>query len=74
MATGQGIAECRKRHRDQEWLSFLRLIDRETPAGLDIHLICNSYATHRDAEVKTRIAKRKRFHLHSMPTYGFWLN
>ena len=61
------IAQCRQRHRHQEWLAFLRLIDRETPDDLDIHLVCDNYATHKHA-------KRPRFHLHCTPTYASWLN
>jgi hypothetical protein len=39
VATGKVIGECMKRHRHQEWLKFLRLIDRNTPKDLDLHLI-----------------------------------
>ena len=74
VATGKVVARCRKRHRHQEWLAFLRLIDRETPAGLDIHLVCDSYAPHKHAKVRAWLARRKRFHLHFTPTYASWLN
>ena len=46
IATGRVLAQCRKRHRHEEFLAFLRLIDREVPAELDIHLVLDNYATH----------------------------
>ena len=74
MATGKGIARCHKRHRHQEWLAFLRLIDRGTPEGLDLHLVCDNYATHKQAKVRAWVGKRPRIHLHFIPTYASWLN
>ncbi|MDE0126087.1 MAG: IS630 family transposase [Bryobacterales bacterium] len=74
VATGKVIAQCRERHRHQEWLAFLRLIGRETPKDLEVHLVCDNYATHRHAKVRAWIAKRPRFHLHFTPTYASWLN
>src|SRR5262249_50840024 len=62
------------RHRHQEWLAFLRTIDRETPSDLDIHLIADNYATHKHAEVKRWLAKHPRFHMHFTPTSSSWLN
>ena len=74
VATGRVIAKCRKRHRHQDWIAFLNLIDKETPADLDIHLILDNYATHKHPKVKAWIAKRPRYHLHFTPTYASWLN
>ena len=74
MATGQWIAPCRQRHRHQEWLAFLRLLDRETPDALAIHLVCDNYATHQRTKVRAWIATRPRVHLHFTPTYASWLN
>ena len=74
IATGRVISQCRKRHRHEEFLSFLRLIDREVPAELDIHLVLDNYATHKHAKVKQWLAARPRFHLHFTPTYASWLN
>ena len=54
VATGKVIGECMKRHRQQEWLKFLRLIDRSTPKGLDLHLIADNYATHKHPTVIPR--------------------
>ena len=68
------LSQCRKRHRHEEFLSFLRLIDREVPAELDIHLVLDNYATHKHAKVKQWLAAHPRFHLHFTPTYSSWLN
>ena len=56
VATGKVIAKCSKRHRHQEFLAFLRLIDREVPADLDVHLVTDNYATHKQAKVKAFLA------------------
>ena len=74
VATGRVLAQCRKRHRHEEFLGFLRLLDREVPAELDIHLVLDNYATHKHAKVKQWLAARPRFHLHFTPTYASWLN
>ena len=74
LATGRVLAQCRKRHRHEEFLSFLRLVDREVPAELDIHLVLDNYATHKHAKVRRWLAARPRFHLHFTPTYSSWLN
>ena len=74
VGSGKVTARCHKRHRHQEWLSFLRLIDRETPAELDLHLACDNYATHKHAKVRAWVAKNPRIHLHFTPTYASWLN
>ena len=74
VATGKGIARCRKHHRHREWLTFLRLIERETPEGPDPHLVSENYATHKHAKARAWVAKRPRIHLHCIPTYASWLN
>lgn len=71
---GAVIGDCLPRHRHQEFLTFLRRIDRETPAGLDLHLIVDNYATHKHPRVKTWLARHPRFHLHFTPTSCSWLN
>ena len=73
-ATGRVIAQCKKRHRHQDFLAFLRLIDREVPPDLDLHLVVDNYATHKHPRVRAWIAKRPRYHLHFTPTYASWLN
>ena len=74
VAAGNVIGECLARHRADEFLSFLRKIDRETPAHLDLHLILDNYATHKTQEVKRWLARHKRFTLHFTPTSSSWLN
>ena len=74
VATGEVIAECKPRHRHQEFLSFLRRIDKEVPTELDVHLIVDNYCTHKHAKVRSWLAQRPRFHVHYTPTYASWLN
>ncbi len=74
VATGTVIAECKPRHRHQEFLSFLRRIDKEVPLDLDVHLIVDNYCTHKHAKVRSWLAQRPRFHVHYTPTYASWLN
>jgi len=74
VATGKVIGQCMKRHRHQEWLKFLRAIDRATPKGLDLHLIADNYATHKHPAVKAWLARHPRFHMHFTPTSASWLN
>ena len=74
IANGQVLTECKKRHRHQEFLSFLRLIDKNVPAELDVYVILDNYATHKHAKVKAWLADHPRFHLHFTPTYSSWLN
>jgi transposase len=74
VATGTVIGQCMQRHRHQEWLKFLRAIDRATPKALDLHLIADNYATHKHPTVKAWLAKHPRFHMHFTPTSASWLN
>ena len=74
VADGTIIGQCQNRHRHQEWLKFLKLIDQQTPAARDVHLILDNYATHKHARVKAWLAKHPRFHLHFTPTSASWLN
>lgn len=62
------------RHRHQEFLRFLRTINRQTPKGLDLHLIVDNYGTHTHYEVTDWLAKHPRFHMHFTPTSASWLN
>ncbi len=71
---GTVIGQCMKRHRHQEFLRFLRRLDRKTPKRLDIHLIVDNYATHKHAKVKAWLEKHPRFHFHFTPTSASWLN
>jgi transposase len=73
-ATGKVIGQCLDRHRHQEFIKFLKTLDREYPKDLDLHLIVDNYATHKHAEVKKWLANHPRFHLHFIPTSSSWLN
>jgi len=71
---GTVISHCKPQHRHNEWLDFLRLIDRRTPKEKDLHLICDNYATHKHPNVKAWLEKHPRFHIHFTPTSASWLN
>jgi len=71
---GTVIGECMPRHRHQEFLRFLRRLDRELPKDLDLHLIADNYATHKQPKVKQWLARHARFTLHFTPTSASWLN
>jgi len=74
VATGQVITQCKPRHRHQEYLSFLRQIEKSVPADLDLHLIVDNYATHKHPKVRAWLSQHSRFHVHYTPTYASWLN
>ncbi len=72
--SGAVLASCKPRHRHQEFLSFLREIDKAVPVELDVHCIVDNYATHSHPKVKAWLASRPRWHMHFTPTYSSWLN
>jgi transposase len=74
MLDGKVIGTCMPRHRHREFLRFLRLIDHQTPADLDLHLVVDNYATHKTPAVKRWLKAHPRFHLHFTPTSASWLN
>jgi transposase len=67
MLDGSIIGECHSKHRHQEYLKFLQMIDRETSSDLDLHLIVDNYATHKHETIKKWLSKHPRFHIHSRP-------
>jgi transposase len=71
---GTVISMCDDRHRHQEWLKFLRVIDDVTPPGKQIHLIADNYATHKHPKVQKWLARHPRFHVYFTPTSSSWLN
>ena len=73
-ATGEVYGLCQQRHRHQEWLRFLRMIDQTVPAGKEIYLICDNYATHKHPRVQRWLLKHSRFHVRFTPTSASWLN
>ena len=74
MLDGRVIGTCMPRHRHREFLRFLKLIDQQTPPGLDLHLVVDNYATHKTPAVKRWVKAHPRFHLHFTPTSASWLN
>jgi len=74
VATGEVIGECLPRHRAREFLTFLKAIDRQTPAALDLHLVLDNYATHKAPPIKRWLKRHPRFTLHFTPTSSSWLN
>jgi transposase len=74
VASGKVISQVHRRHRHQEFLKFLRTVDRNVPAELDVHLVCDNDATHNTPAIKTWFLRHPRFHLHFTPTYSSWLN
>ena len=74
IASGKVIANCKTRHRHQEFLQFLREIEANVPKDLDIHLVVDNYATHKHPKVRRWISARPRYHIHYTPTYSSWLN
>jgi transposase len=71
---GQLIGTCMARHRHQEWIKFLKLIDQQTPADRDLHLIADNYSTHKHPKVQKWLKRHPRFHMHFIPTNSSWLN
>src|SRR5436305_5925188 len=74
ISSGSVIAQHYRRHRHQEFLRFLKLIDAAVPQDLDLHLVLDNYATHKTPKVKEWLIRHPRFHLHFTPTSSSWLN
>jgi transposase len=74
VAGGWVIAQSCRRHRHQEFLRFLKVIDAAVPKDLDLHLVLDSYATHKTAEIHRWLLRHPRFHLHFTPASSSWLN
>lgn len=74
VASGEVIGECKSQHRHQEFLSFLKTVERETPKEQDLHLIVDNYSTHKHEKVRKWLSRNKRVTLHFIPTSSSWLN
>ena len=72
--SGKVFAHTAPRHRHQEWLAFLRKIDKEVAPELGLPIICDNYSTHKHAKVTAWLKRHPRFHLHFIPTSSSWLN
>lgn len=73
-ADGKVFGLCQERHRHQEWLKFLRLINQTIPEDRELHVICDNYATHKHPKVQRWLERHPRFHMHFTPTSASWLN
>ena len=71
---GKLLARTEAQHTHVEWLRFLKQIDRETPPGVDLHLIVDNYCTHKDPRVRAWLARHPRFHLHFTPASASWMH
>jgi transposase len=76
VATGEVIAQCRTRHTGADVLAFFKLIDKQVPRSLDIHVVLDNLSAHKSPEVTGWLAhpRRARWHLHFTPTSSSWLN
>jgi putative transposase len=74
IANGTVLTQSKARHRHQEFLSFLRHIDKNVPEEMDLHLVLDNYASHKHPKVKAWLLNHPRYHLHFTPTYSSWLN
>lgn len=74
IATGEVIGELHRRHRSSEFLKFLRTIQANVPAELDVHLVMDNYGTHKTSSIKAWFTRHPRFHVHFTPTSASWLN
>ncbi len=74
IATGEVISDLHRRHRAIEFRKFLITIDKAVPDELDIHLVCDNYATHKTDMINNWLAKHPRFHIHFTPTGSSWVN
>jgi transposase len=74
VATGSVLHECMPRHRHQEFLRFLRKIEKSVPADLNIHVILDNYCTHKHQKVQRWLKRHPRVTFHFVPTSASWLN
>lgn len=74
VASGQVMQQCKKAHRHQEFLQFLKHIDKSVPNELDLHVVLDNYATHKHHKVNKWVEEHPRFHFHFTPTYSSWIN
>lgn len=72
--SGRVIGQCHERHRNEEFLRFLRRLDREFPGKTPLHLVLDNYGTHKHANVRAWLQRHPRFVCHFVPTSSSWLN
>ena len=66
--SGEVLAQCKRRHRHQEFLAFLEHLEANVPAELELHLVLDNYAAHKHPKVRAWLAARPRYHVHFTPT------
>ena len=71
---GRVIGRNMQRHRHQEFIRFLNVIERDIPAGKMIHAILDNYATHKHPKVKEWLRRHPRWTFHFTPTSSSWIN
>ena len=74
VATGRVLTLCQPRHRNREFLAFLKMVNDSVPRGMDVHVICDNVATHKHPNVRAWLARHRRVKLHFTPTSSSWLN
>jgi transposase len=74
VASGEVVGECHKRHRHDEFLAFLKKLERQTNPALDLHIIADNYATHKHPAVNAWLDAHPRVHIHFTPTSSSWVN
>lgn len=74
VSDGTVISSIHRKHRSIEFKKFLVKIDKTVPEHLDIHVVCDNYATHKHPTIQTWLGKHPRFHMHFTPTYSSWIN
>ena len=74
IATGKVITDLRPCHTSAQFVAFLNKVNREVPAGLDVHVILDNLSTHKTPQVRQWLLRHQRFHFHFTPTYGSWMN
>src|SRR5918995_275891 len=74
IATGAVISDPHRRHPAIEFRKFLITIDKAVPEELDVHLVCDNYATHKTDMINNWLARHPRFHVHFTPTGSSWVN
>lgn len=74
IATGKVITDLRPSHTSADFVAFLNKVNREVPAGLDVHVVLDNLSTHKTPAVQQWLLRHRRFHFHFTPTYGSWMN
>jgi transposase len=74
VVTGDVLHDCQPRNRHQEFLRFMKRVERTVPADLDVHVIVDNSATHKHPAVRSWLEAHPRVVFHFLPTSSSWLN